>query len=142
MKAAPSSRTDTESILTLMFEVGRMIRHACIADDAASLPLSYLETLRFIGAEKDPTMRDIAGYLRITAPSATAIVEALVKESFITRREDAKDRRLVRLSLSAKGKQVIAKTMQTRMKVLRGIVGSLSASDRRELKRILSLLMK
>ena len=135
------SRADAEKALSLMFEMGRVIRRACLADEAAALPLSYLETLRFVGDEEHPTMRDIAGYLRVTAPSATAIVEALAKDGLLSRREDPKDRRLVRLSLSKKGEGMLKKTFSTRLKALRGILGTLDAEDTRQFIKILSILI-
>lgn len=133
---------DTDRALALMFEMGRIIRRVMIARQTLPLPLSYLETLKFVEEKGDPVMRDIAAYLRIAAPSATAIIEALVAEKYLARKEDPTDRRLVRLVLSPKGKRILEKTMRLRTKALRGIMGSLSASDRKELIRIFSKIVK
>src|SRR6185295_14715665 len=138
MKSRPS--TDTEKAMSVMFEIGRIIRQACIKSDGASLPLSHMETLRFIAEKKTPTMRDVAAYLRITAPSATAIIEELSRASLILREEDARDRRLVRLSISRKGKKILLSTMKSRSNALRAILAGLSSSDRQELIRIFSKL--
>jgi DNA-binding MarR family transcriptional regulator len=140
MKA--SAHTDgTDKVLTLMFEMGRLIRHACIGAGDLPLPLAHLETLRFVGEKKSPTMRDVATYLRITAPSATHIIDELVKGGLMTRSADRKDRRIVRLTLSKKGSTFLAKSMRLKMKVLRGIVGSLNRADQKEFVRILSKLI-
>jgi DNA-binding MarR family transcriptional regulator len=136
-----SSSSDTETALTLLFEVGRIIRRAMVTKQATAMPLSYIETLRFIEEKGKPTMRDVAAYLRIAAPSATAIVEALVSEGHLERSADGKDRRIVRLALTAKGARLLAKTARIRLETLRGLVGTLSARDRKEFIKILSKIV-
>ncbi len=140
MKRKPA-RSDTDTILTLMFEVGRIIRRAMVARDSMPLPLSSIETLRFVEEKGTPTMRDIAGYLRITAPSATALVECLVGSGFLSRKEDAKDRRVVRVSLTKKGATLLAKVTRRRMEALRKLVSALSAADRAHFISILSKIV-
>ncbi|MBI3573791.1 MarR family transcriptional regulator [Candidatus Kaiserbacteria bacterium] len=142
MQGKPKRGKDTDKALALMFEVGRVIRHACITKETLPLPFSYIETLRFVEEHKNPSMRDIAQYLRVAAPSATAVVEALVGEGYLSRKEDAVDRRLVRLHVSAKGKRVLETTNRARMEALRTVLGSLNGTDRKELIRIFSKIVK
>lgn len=139
---AKASRVDSEKLLSLMFEMGRVIRQACVKSGSADLALSSVETLRFIAEADAPTMRDVARYLRITAPSATALVEGLVREGFISRKADASDRRKVLLSVSAKGRKTLAETMRTKREAIRSVLAGLSASDTRELSRILGSVIK
>jgi DNA-binding MarR family transcriptional regulator len=142
MKPSRRSVSDIDAALTLMFEVGRIMRHAMIRKDILPLPLSYVETLKFVEESGEPTMRDVAGYLRIAAPSATAIAEALVKHGYLARKVDAKDRRVVRLALTGKGAQLLAKAARAKHQALRGLIASLSASDRKAFIRILSKIVK
>jgi DNA-binding MarR family transcriptional regulator len=86
-------------------------------------------------------MRDLAAYLRISAPSATGIVEELAAERYIVRKPDAKDRRIVRLSLSGKGRELLARTTRIRTKALKGLTKPLSAPDRKEFIRLLSKIV-
>lgn len=141
MKKSPRTN-GTGEILSLFLEMGRIIRKACLKDDAAALSLSALEALQFIELEDSPTMRDIAAHLRVAAPSATALVEHLVYEGFLIRSGDPKDRRVVRLSLSGKGKRVLRETTRRRVGVLRTIVGALKPGERKELARILFIIVK
>ena len=136
------SKGNTEDVLPLMFELGRAVRQACVAAGGLPLPLAHLETLRFVGDRKNPTMRDVAAYLRIAAPSATAIIEELADKGLLSRKPDSADRRLVRLFLSQKGKSLVAKHLKLRMQTLRSLVAPLSATDKRELARILLKLVK
>lgn len=139
--AHTKKNAQTEQVLTLMFEMGRMIRQACIAGGDLPMPFAHLETVKFVQTEGNPSMRDVAKYLRITAPSATQIVEDLVSRGLLKRTPDPKDRRMVRLSLSPKGKTVIAKNVRLKMNVLRGLAESLNAEEEREFARLLSKLV-
>lgn len=62
-----------------------------------------LEALRFIEAER-PTMKKIAEYLHIKAPSATSLVNNLVKNSYVKREEDRSDRRVVLMKITNAGR--------------------------------------
>jgi DNA-binding MarR family transcriptional regulator len=128
-----------DTVLTAMFELGRIIKKN--ADGSDALPLSYLETLRFTKEKEHPTMRDIAEYLRITAPSATALVEVLVHAGYLKRVADKDDRRVVRLTLSPSGNAVLTRTFKHRMSSLRKVIEKLSDTDQKELARILSKLL-
>ncbi len=61
--------------MTLFFEVGRTLK-AQWSQSGATLP-SYLhfETLRFVNEDGAPTMSAIADYLKVAAPTATALVD-------------------------------------------------------------------
>lgn len=87
-------------------------------------------------------MRDVAHYLKITAPSATSLVEGLADAGYLTRVRDTKDRRAVRIKLTAHGKRAEAAIAKSRTKVLRGIFAGLSVKDRRDLDRILTNIVK
>ena len=133
---------ESEKALALMFELGRIIRRAMIGGGEGCLPLAATEALRFVGERGAPTMREIAGYLRVSGPSATGLVEELASEGYLIRRTDLEDRRLVRIALSAKGAALLKRTTRIRASALRRIMGSLSAKDRRELIRLLSIMVQ
>src|SRR5262245_52124780 len=51
---------------------------------------------------KKRSIKDIANEMEISSSAATQLVDILVQAGFVIRGEDAKDRRLVELRLSAK----------------------------------------
>src|ERR1043166_7943509 len=64
------------------------------------------EVLRFVrDSEPAPTMREIADYARIKAPSATSLVQLLQKLCFVCTAKSGRDRRVIRIELTAKGKR-------------------------------------
>ncbi len=136
--------TKAEELPQLMFEMGRLLkREISSAGDA----LSYLdaETLRYIEERTQdgatPSMREVAVYLRIAPPSATVIIDGLVKEGMLERTADAKDRRVVRLSISKKGTSRLEKMMQLRAEAFSRVIAHLSTKDCEDLTRILSLII-
>ncbi len=129
-----------ERLLPLMFEMGRLLKREIKRDGESVVSFLHLETLRFIQEQEKPTMSDIAEYLKIAPPSATALVNGFFKEGIIERAADSTDRRIVRLSLSTKGKNLLKQTMRQREKAFARVTASLSAKDCDELARILKII--
>ena len=135
-----SHKDPRDRLLPLMFEMGRLLKSE-IARDGACLPsFLHLETLRFIQEHKSPTMSEIAEYLKIAPPSATALVNAFVKDGVIERKTDAVDRRIVRLTLSKSGVGLLKDIMRQREKAFKRVTASLSVKDCVELSRILTII--
>lgn len=91
-------------LVSLLFQVNRLIRENT-RDQEQIDPSTVLqiETLGFIEAEQ-PTMKAIADYLHIKAPSATSLVNGMVKLGLVKRISDPDDRRSVKMIITAKGK--------------------------------------
>jgi DNA-binding MarR family transcriptional regulator len=123
-----------DTTVDLFLEAGRMIKKRITEDH---LPFAQVEVLRFVHEEGSPTMRAIASYLHIAAPSATALVNQLVDGGYLRRVSDEHDRRQVRLSLTPKAKKALESIMQKRKKVFRAVLAGLSAQDHQDLQRIL-----
>lgn len=140
------TNASTEKLLPLMFEFGRLLKSEMHRDGVSMPSFLHLETLRFIQKKEQegqaPAMSDIALYLKVARPSATALVNAFVKDGVITRVADPEDRRLVRLTLSRKGSRMIEDTMQKRAQAFARVVSSLSQKDCREFARILTLITR
>lgn len=129
----------SDTVLQRMFEMGRIMKQSALGS-GGSMPLHYIETLRFV-KDANPTMRDVADYLHVTAPSATSLIETLAKAGFVKRAEDKGDRRVVRITLSQKGKTKLGAAATLRAKALRSIIEKLSLEDQRDLARILEKII-
>jgi DNA-binding MarR family transcriptional regulator len=106
-------------LTSLFFTTRQIIKQQLPSGESDPNTWLRFETLRFIGESKDPTMQDLAHYLRVKAPSATSLVAHLAKTGLIARKGEKEDKRIVRISLTAVGKKEIknytarcAKTMQ------------------------------
>lgn len=104
-------------------------------------PFSQCQALWFIAEEGRPNMQEVAKHFKITAPSATFLVDELVRAGLIARKASSKDRRKVELVLTPKGKRESKALTQKRTKVLSGIFAHLSDADRTELNRLLKKIL-
>jgi DNA-binding MarR family transcriptional regulator len=133
-----------EQLLPLMFKMGRLLKSEITRDGSSMPSFLHIETLRFIQEKEKagqiPAMTDIADYLKIAPPSATALINIFVKEGMIERTTDRDDRRRVRLTISAKGEQLLEDTMQKRTQAFARVISSLSDEDCTELSRILTII--
>lgn len=129
----------TQSTIPLFTDVGALIKSRMQA--AMPLPFSQFQTLWFIAGHRRPGMQDVARHFKITAPSATFLVDELVRSGFIARKAVSHDRRKVELALTPKGKCEYKVLMHKRTKVLNGIFAPLDTGDRADLNRILKKIL-
>lgn len=76
---------------------------------------------------------DLARFLDVTASTATRMSERLVRKGLIRRQRLTSDRRMVRLSISASGRELVAAVTTRRRRDVQAIVNRLSAADRQQL---------
>ena len=91
-----------------MFKLSGIIKKRMFGD-ICELKMPQIFTLIFI-KERNPKMRDIANALGIKEASATALIEKLVDKGFVQRLPSEKDRRIVSLCLTKKGKDFIERS--------------------------------
>jgi DNA-binding MarR family transcriptional regulator len=130
----------TATTLSLFLEVGRLIRSRM--EGTMPLPFAQCEVLYLVDKKEKPSMHELAKYFKITAPSATSLVDELVKGGYMERKTDPKDRRQVRLKLNSKGKAAVTKVIAQRKKVLSEVLAVLSSGDKSDLNRILQKMLE
>lgn len=101
----------------------RTMRMLILPADASSpldeLPVSQIRCLNTIGNDEGRKMQEIAMQLNIKLPAMSQMVERLVKKGLVERRDDAFDRRVVRLYLTPEATQMIDGARQIRMQHFR-----------------------
>jgi len=126
----------------MILGIGRAIRKQ--AEEASRrgrrLSIIQIETLRIIREHRGILMKDLAGQLFISPPSATTLVDELVKKRLAQRSYDKKDRRLVLISLTPKGKMGLEKSLKGKMEWIRGKIKLLSGNEKKNLLKILEKL--
>ena len=93
-------------IASLIFTVRNLTHEKAVQKNNKNTSFLQLITLRFIEYKK-PTMKEVADYLTVTAPSATSLINNFAKEELIKREEQKGDRRIVRIVISQKGKEYL-----------------------------------
>jgi len=84
------------------------------------------------------SIKDIAGMMEVSSSAATQLVDALVYDGFVVRREDPKDRRFVQLEVTSKGKRHITATKEKRIREMQGLFEAFSDKELEELLRLLN----
>jgi DNA-binding MarR family transcriptional regulator len=134
----------TDSTATLFTEVGLLIKSRL--QGAIGMPLSQCQTLWFVAQQKSPgahtSMQDVARHFNIKAPSATFLVEELVRAGLLERRASAVDRRRVELIVTPKGRRTFKTFEAKRHAVLSKLFSPLEERDRKELNRILQKMLR
>ena len=106
MKSPKTKIVDTNELAPLIFGTIRLIHLHLNKQHRQELtffsPLQ-LQTLGYVKNHENPLMKDLASYLTITPPSATSLVDCLVKDKMLTRHLSPQDRRLIHLHLTPKG---------------------------------------
>lgn len=136
--------SNIQELASLMFAMGRFMREHMQKKMKGSIcpSLLHLETLRYVKEGGRPLMSDVARTFSVTPPAATLLVDGLVKEKLIKRIVGPKDRRTVRIALTARGKKMIEQGIKERMNEIKRIFSTLSHEERNHLIAILKKLIK
>lgn len=94
-----------------------------------------LDTLNRYGESR---MSDLARYMNVTTAAITGIADRLVRDGYIVRTYDAKDRRIVKVKLTGKGIGAIEKSIEHRKKMMMDMFGVISQREREEYLKILT----
>jgi len=83
-----------------------------------NVSFQHIGALMTIREEQPVLGKEIAQRLRLTPSSVTQAVDHLVKAGYVTREQDEKDRRAVRLRLTTEGEQLIQRIHEKRRQFL------------------------
>lgn len=92
-----------------------------------------MRILHFLDLEGPQRMSDIARLVGVSLPAATITVEKLVEAKLVKRTPDPKDRRVVRIELTSKGRRIVQQMNKVHEKRFGEILAKLSPAERKEL---------
>lgn len=128
-------------IISLIFTTQRLVLENTKDRDRIDIQsLLQLEALRYIAEKQNPSMHEVADFFRITPPSATSLIDCLVKNGQLHRIKDSKDRRIIRLALTLTGKKSMETGFRKINSNLRRTFARLSAREQKHLVAILKEL--
>ena len=73
----------------------------------SNISIPQFRTLRFIQRNPDSSLSHLAEHLGLTLPSVSKLVDGLVKQKLITRKESTADRRRITLVLTQAGASIV-----------------------------------
>ena len=94
-------------LLQLAPHVVQSARHYLRAQNLGSITLPQLRALAYVLRQPQSTLSELAEHLAITAPSASALVDRLVKQGLLKARIPPENRRRISLVITADGEAVV-----------------------------------
>ncbi len=130
-------------VLAMSFiETIRRVKEHMTGRDAleGGCTLVQLGLLWRISQVGNPTMKDVASFMRAAPPSATGVINGMVKAKLLKRAVDKGDRRSVRLRITPHGTRVLNCGWKMMLARMRKLLGTLSREDQSRLSLILARL--
>jgi MarR family transcriptional regulator, transcriptional regulator for hemolysin len=92
------------------------------------LSVGQLAVLYLLDERATLRVSDVSAELDLSMPTASRLVDDLVRQSLVGRREDPSDRRARTLSLTTEGRAFVAKSSKARMATMAGALAEIPAS--------------
>ena len=126
--ARPLTRADFEHLLAFRTSLRRFQRWS--EDQAKVAGLTHVQHQLLVAVkghpgELPPTVRDLAGYLLLRHHSTVELVDRAQVAGLVHRVADARDARLVRVRLTAKGERVLTELTPAHLVELHSLAGVL-----------------
>jgi len=97
-----------------------------------NLTTAQMKVLLLFEDREKFSMGELSTLYSVSVSTMTSMVDRLFQNGMLKREQDGNDRRIVRVSLTAKGKKILTKLVHSRREVLEGFLFSL---DKDEIKR-------
>lgn len=110
MMAAVTIDTCARELLETVPLVMRAVRAEMRRHRAEGLSVPQFRTLGFVGREAGASLSAAAEHVGLTLPSMSVLVDGLVARKLIVRAPDPRDRRRVTLTLTPRGRTLLART--------------------------------
>ncbi len=102
---------------------------------------SQLVALRYLSLNESSLMSDVADGLGISFPAATKTIDRLVRKALVSRAEDSHDRRVVRIRLTDRGRQLVSEINEERSRRFATVLGRMGADSLDTLQRSMQLFI-
>lgn len=106
------------------------------------ITLPQLFVLNFLKIKGEAIMTEIAAHMATTLSAATGMVGRLVQSKLLLRSRDEKDRRIVKITLTRKGKEIVESVEKERLLLIKAVFGRLSKEERQTYLEILEKVYK
>lgn len=142
-----SGRSPLAGLDGALLEVRRVVnrpgyRKRLLGPLGARVELSTVRVLHAVDqAERSPSIGDVATTLAIDPSTASRLVDQRVSDGLLERSPDPEDGRRVVLRLTGAGRSLLGELAESRQEMLAEVTRGWSASDRRELERLLLRLI-
>ena len=109
--------------------------HNYLTKGDISLPQFWV--LNHLYHNEKSKMNCLAKHLKISPPATTGLIDRLIAQGMVLRKDDEKDRRIVWIELTSKGKAIIRNIRKEKVRTLIDVFGRISEKDREHYLNIL-----
>ncbi len=129
-------------ILETIPPVMRFIRTQMRHHRGSDLSVPQFRTLVFLDRNPGVSLSALAEFIGLSLPATSRLVEGLVRKALITRQIPAGNRRLVALSISARGRRTISSARSATVKRLAEVLVGLNDEERAAVQCALGALRR
>ena len=108
------------------------------------ITLPQFSVLEHLSRRTDCPMNELALFLRISRPAATGLIDRLISQGLVSREGDPRDRRIVRVNLTVKGRKILTNIWEQKRRMLVDVFGRISPPARAQylatLERVVQIL--
>lgn len=134
------NQTLNELLVGLFHDIMTIEEKAVRKGSLKDVTVNDMHVIEAIGMEKSKNMSTVAKALGVTMGTLTISVNSLVKKGFVERVRSEEDRRVVLISLTAKGKTAFKSHQKFHEEMIQSIVGQLDEDEKKVLEKSLSKL--
>ena len=106
------------------------------------ITLPQFWVLGYLDRNGKSKMNNLAQHLKISPPATTGLIDRLILQGLVVRKDDFSDRRIVWIELTAKGKEIIKNINKQKTETLVKIFTKISPKDRDHYLNILEQVVR
>jgi DNA-binding MarR family transcriptional regulator len=128
-----------EAIIYLYTESRRITKELARRADLTGPQLTVVKMLETVG---DLSLSDLSDRIRAQNSTVTGIIDRMEREGLVVRARSREDKRVIHIKLTDKGARIARDIPVEPMEIFRSALAGLSASETRDLLRILTKIAK
>jgi DNA-binding MarR family transcriptional regulator len=140
---SPDIKADVDSVLEavlyLYTESRRLTKELARRANLTGPQLTVIKMLEGLG---DLSLSELSDRIRAQNSTVTGIIDRMEREELVVRARSTEDRRVVHIKLTDKGRRIAKEIDIEPMEIFRAALEGLSASETRELMKILTKVAK
>ncbi len=117
-------------------------RHESNYLSKGKITLPQMWVLEHLSRSNRCPMNELARSFGISRPAATGLMDRLIAQGLAIRADDPKDRRVVRVSITPKGKRIVSNVWEEKRRTFSKVFGKISANDRTAYLKILERVVE
>jgi MarR family transcriptional regulator, organic hydroperoxide resistance regulator len=125
---------EKEEVIKEILSVAHKFGHMQMRDRAEpwrklDVPLAQMKTLMIVHARGEMNARELAAELGVTPGNVTSIVNRLVSQGLVERKENTEDRRVVTLKTTEKGLKTIREIHETGLSKMKAVLNHMELEE-------------